>query len=108
MIHNKSLPEILESLTQYGYRLADSRIAELSNEALQSDDWRLDRVMQIRGEDKKTMVLVIAVSSKTRDMKLVFVEVMDPLAPFSPLQLVRRLFPMDRRPGRQVTSRQVA
>jgi len=108
MVYNKSLPETLQSLMQFGYRLADARIAELSNEALQSDDWRLDRVMQIKGEDKSTMVLVIAVSSIVRELKLVFVEVMDPLAPFTPLQLVRRLFPMDHRPGRQINSRQLA
>jgi hypothetical protein len=104
----RPLSETLQSLLDAGYRLADTHIASLSNEALQSDDWRLDKLSQIRDQDKRTMVLVIAVSSATRGLKLVFVEVIDPASPFTPLQLVRRLFPMDHRPGRPVKNRQVA
>lgn len=90
--HRKSLPETLKNLLSNGYHLADNHIATLPDESLQSDDWRLDSVEQIRQEQGGA--IVIAVSSVRRCMKLVFVEVLLPRHEFSPIQLLRRLFPM--------------
>jgi hypothetical protein len=90
--HRKSLPETLKDLFSNGYRLADNHIATLPDESIQSDDWRLDSVERIRQEQGGA--LVIAVSSVQRCMKLVFVEVLLPQHDFSPIQLLRRLFPM--------------
>ena len=93
--HRKSLSETLKNLMSSGYRLADAQIAALPDESLQSDDWRLDSVEQIRQEQGKA--LVIAVSSVSRRMKLIFVEVLLPQSDFSLMNLLRRLFPMRQR-----------
>lgn len=90
--HRKSLSDTLKNLMSSGYRLADAQIAALPDESLQSHDWRLDSVEQIRQEHGKA--LVIAVSSVQRCMKLIFVEVLMPHSDFSPMTLLRRLFPM--------------
>jgi len=97
MKHRKSLSETLQNLTSKGYRLADVQI----DESLQSNDWRLDSVEQVSQEQGKT--LVIAVSSASRKMKLVFVEVLSSISDFSPLTLLRRLFPMQQGVGLQVS-----
>ena len=91
--HRNSLSDTLRNLMSSGYRLADDQI----DESLQSDDWRLDSVEQIRQEQGKT--LVIAVSSVRRCMKLIFVEVLLPQRDFSLMTLLRRLFPMRQRAG---------
>lgn len=93
--HRKSLSETLKNLMSSGYHLADAHIAALPDESLQSDDWRLDSVEQIRQEQGKA--LVIAVSSVSRRMKLIFVEVLFPQSDFSLMTLLRRLFPMRQR-----------
>ncbi len=90
--HRKSLPETLKNLFSNGYRLADNHIADLPDESIQSDDWRLDSVNRVLQEQGGA--IVIAVSSVRRCMKLVFVEVLLPQHDFSPIQLLRRLFPM--------------
>jgi hypothetical protein len=90
--HRKSLSETLKNLISSGYSLADAEIAALPDESLQSDDWRLDKVEQIWQEQGKA--LVIAVSSVSRCMKLIFVEVLLPQSDFSLMTLLRRLFPM--------------
>ncbi len=95
--HRKSLSETLKNLMSSGYRLADAQIAALPDKSIQSDDWRLDSVEQIRQEQGKA--LVIAVSSVQKCMKLIFVEVLLPQSDFSLMTLVRRLFPMRQRAG---------
>lgn len=95
--HRKSLSETLKNLISSGYSLADAKIAALPDESIQSDDWRLDSVEQIRQEQGKA--LVIAVSSVQKCMKLIFVEVLLPQSDFSLMNLVRRLFPMRQRAG---------
>ena len=87
-----SLSETLQNLTSKGYQLADKTLAP--DESIQSGDWRLDSVEQVRQDDKRgTRALVIAVSSASRHLKLVFVEVLLPKVQFNPMTLLRRLFP---------------
>lgn len=95
--HRKSLPETLKNLISNGYRLADTQLAELPDESIQSDDWRLDSVSQIKQDTGKA--LVIAVSSVQKCMKLIFVEFLLPQTDFSLMTLVRRLFPMRPKPS---------
>lgn len=97
MKHRKSLSETLQNLTLKGYCLADTQLEE----SLQSDDWRLDSVEHVIQEQGKT--LVIAVSSASRKMKLVFVEALTSINDFSPMTLLRRLFPMQQGSGFQVS-----
>lgn len=97
MKHHKSLSDTLQNLTSKGYCLADKQI----DESLQSNDWRLDSVEQVSQEQGKT--LVIAVSSASQKMKLVFVEVLSSISDFSPLVLLRRLFPMQHGAGIQLS-----
>ncbi len=93
----ESLAEVLHHLNDQGYRLADADIAALPNESIQSTDWRLEkayRLPQPSDADESTdSVYVIAVSSAKRFLKLIFVEVRFPHDDFSPLTLMRRLFP---------------
>ncbi|MBK7938098.1 MAG: hypothetical protein IPJ82_13835 [Lewinellaceae bacterium] len=96
-----SLSETLQNLTTLGYRLADDQMAEFPEESLQSDDWRLDSVEQVLQEQGKT--LVIAVSSARRHLKLVFVEILSSVSDFSPITLLRRLFPMQNRAQYQLS-----
>lgn len=77
--------------------MADAKIAAMPSESIQSEDWKLDVARQVRHEQYPNhKVLVIAVSSRRRDMKLLFVEVVFPGVEFSPLQLLKRLFPENR------------
>ncbi len=89
MKQRTSLSETLQNLTSKGYCLAE---AALPDESLQSDDWRLDAVERIRQEQGSA--IVIAGSSVQRCMTLVFVEMLSPKTDFSPMTLLRRLFPM--------------
>lgn len=89
-----SLPDAIQHLQKKGYRLADSNVASMSDDAIQSEDWRLDSVHQIKQNPSSQMkALVIAVSSMRKQMKLVFVEVLMPKSDFTPLTLLKRLFP---------------
>ena len=89
-----SLADALQQLSARGYQLADAQIAALPNESLQASDWRLDTVHRVVSDtDSQHKVLVIAVSSQQRKLKLIFVEVLLPDTEFSPLVLMRRLFP---------------
>lgn len=95
-----SLPEILQNMTLKGYQFADAQFAALPPESIYSDDWRLDSIQQIYQDFKKQVkALVIAVSSEKRHMKLVFVEISSPQSDFSPIQLLRRLFPLQQGPS---------
>jgi len=94
MIKSTSLPDALQNLTAKGYHLADSQILGMPDQSIQSNDWRLDSVQQIRREQNTgSSALVIAVSSVHRHMKLVFVEAMQQKSDFSPMNLLRKLFP---------------
>ncbi|MBX2890155.1 MAG: hypothetical protein KF734_04460 [Saprospiraceae bacterium] len=88
MKHHKSLSETIQNLTSKGYQLADTHI----DTSIHSEDWRLDSVEKIH--HNKGNALVIAVSSVQRCLKLVFVEVIFSPRDFSPMTLLRRLFPM--------------
>ncbi|MCB0527005.1 MAG: hypothetical protein R2791_14570 [Saprospiraceae bacterium] len=92
MKHHNSLSEILQNLNEQGYLLAEEQLANFPEENLRSDDWRLDSVEEVLQESGKA--LVIAVSSASRHLKLIFVEALSSLSDFSPITLLRRLFPM--------------
>ncbi len=67
----------------------------MPGQAIQSNDWRLDSVQQVRREQNNgNSALVIAVSSHQQRMKLVFVEAMQHKSDFSPMNLLRKLFPI--------------
>lgn len=108
MTNLQQLPEILQQLSANGYSLADAVLASLPEEAILSNDWRLDSVHRVYHEiGVGGAALVIAVSSVQRCLKLVFVETPAAAAEFSPLALMRRLFPM-RRTGRSPQGREDA
>jgi hypothetical protein len=90
MQQNQSVTETLQSLEAKGYHLADS-LLEQPDASIESNDWRLDSVHKVNEEGKKS--LLIAVSSASRRLKLVFVETMFSLTDFSPMTLLRKLFP---------------
>lgn len=98
MVEQKSLPEVLHQLSAKGYQFADAQFASTPPESIQSDDWKLDEVRQIKPSPSTTgKALVIAVSSAKRRLKLVFVEVVTTQQDFSPIHLLRRLFPLQAR-----------
>jgi hypothetical protein len=90
-----SLSEILQQLIEKGYQLADLDYSPRVDENL-PHDWHLDTVKKvINDEHSNTLSIVIAVSSGSRSTKLVFVEPLDTqqVSNFSPMNLLRRLFP---------------
>ena len=94
MLKSSSLPDALQNLTAKGYHLADSQLMNMPDQAIQSNDWRLDSVQQVRREQENgSSALVIAVSSVHHRLKLVFVEAMQQKSDFSPMNLLRKLFP---------------
>lgn len=90
MQQNQSVTEALQTLEANGYHLADT-FAEQPEESIQSNDWRLDSVQKVHDEDRSA--LLIAVSSTSRRLKLVFVESVLSMTDFSPMNLLRKLFP---------------
>lgn len=90
MQQNQSFSDALQNLEAKGYHLADN-IGNQPEEAIQSADWRLDSVQQVHEEGKKSVL--IAVSSASRRLKLVFVEYAFSQSDFSPINLLRKLFP---------------
>lgn len=90
MQKNQSVSETLQTLKAKGYHLADS-IEDQPDASVQSNDWRLDSVHKV--EDEGRNALLIAVSSASRRLKLVFVESSFSRADFSPMTLLRKLFP---------------
>jgi hypothetical protein len=95
MKQGPSLAETLHHLTSNGYQIADPHIPTHASESIHSDDWRLDSMYQVQKEQElPSKALVIAVSSSRRHLKLVFVEDMIPKHDFSPMGLLRRLFPL--------------
>ena len=96
MIKNTSLPDALQNLHAKGYHLADRQSIDLPDQSIQSNDWRLDSVQQVRQEQQNgpAPLVVIAVSSVQHRLKRVFVEAMQQKSDFSPINLLRKLFPI--------------
>ncbi|HAD10894.1 MAG TPA: hypothetical protein DCF33_00500 [Saprospirales bacterium] len=90
MQQSQSVSEALRNLEAKGYHLADSH-TDQPEEGSQPNDWRLDSVQKVHEEGKNA--LLIAVSSASRRLKLVFLESTFSPSDFSPLTLLRKLFP---------------
>lgn len=90
MPQTQSVSEALQTLEAKGYHLADTHL-EQPEESIQSHDWRLDSVQKIQEDGRNA--LLIAVSSASRRLKLVFVESTFTKSDFSPMTLLRKLFP---------------
>lgn len=90
MQQSQSVSEALQTLEANGYHLADT-FTDQPDESIQSNDWRLDSVQKVQEEGRNS--LLIAVSSASRRLKLVFVESMFSRSDFSPVTLLRKLFP---------------
>jgi len=94
MQQNQSVREALQTLESKGYHLADVP-EDQPDESIQSNDWRLDSVQKVQEEGKNS--LLIAVSSASRHLKLVFVESTFSITDYSPVTLLRKLFPKKNR-----------
>ena len=98
MTKSPFLAETLQSLLAKGYQLADNLLPSFSTDSIKSDDWRLDSMHHVvMGPDLPMQSLVIAVSSHRRHLKLVFVEPVVSKQDFSPMHLLRQLFPLRRK-----------
>lgn len=85
-----SVSEALQTLEANGYHLADT-ITDQPDQSMGMNDWRLDSVHKVKEADRNA--LLIAVSSASRRVKLVFVESTFSMSDFSPMNLLRKLFP---------------
>lgn len=82
----------LEQLAAQGYHIADERnFFEQPEESIQSTDWRLDSLQPANEEGRNAMI--IAVSSASRHLKVVFVEYVLSITDFWPTDLLQKLFP---------------
>lgn len=90
MQQKQSVSEVLQTLEAKGYHLAEPVVPK-PEEPGQPNDWRLDSVQEVKEEGKNS--LLIAVSSASRRLKLVFVESTFSKSDFSPMNLLRKLFP---------------
>lgn len=90
MQQKQSVTEALQTLEAKGYHLAD-KLTDQPEESIRSEDWRLDSVQKVHEEGRSA--LLIAVSSARRRLKLVFVESVFSKSDFSPMTLLRKLFP---------------
>jgi hypothetical protein len=82
----------LETLAAQGYHIADETIFfEQPDASIQSADWRLDLVQPASSDGRNAMV--IAVSSASKRLKLVFVEYVLSITDFWPTDLLQKLFP---------------
>ncbi len=82
----------LEQLAAQGYHIADERqFFEQPMESVQSADWRLDLVQPAKEDGRNAMV--IAVSSASKRLKVVFVEYVLSITDFWPTDLLQKLFP---------------
>jgi hypothetical protein len=90
MQQNQSVSEALRNLEAKGYHLADPH-NDHPDEGAQPNDWRLDSIQKVHEEGKNS--LLIAVSSASRKLKLVFLEPTFSPSDFSPVTLLRKLFP---------------
>ena len=100
MTNHPSLSETLFSLATKGYHIADLEHMPMPEEAIQSNDWRLDALHHVKtGKDRGPLAVVIAVSSAHKHLKLAFVRELLSKQDFSPLTLLKRLFPQNRKSG---------
>ncbi|MBC7774330.1 MAG: hypothetical protein H7246_02745 [Phycisphaerae bacterium] len=90
MQKSQSVSEALQALESKGYHLADT-FSEQPEGLSQPHDWRLDSVEKVQEDGRNA--LLVAVSSPSRGDKLVFVESAPSNASFSPVTLLRKLFP---------------
>ncbi|HOY04526.1 MAG TPA: hypothetical protein PLO67_03925 [Saprospiraceae bacterium] len=102
MTYSSSLSETLQNLAVKGYRITDLEHLAIPEDAIQSHDWRLDAMHHVKtGSSREPQTLVIAVSSAHKHLKLAFVRELLSKQDFSPLTLLRRLFPTHKRSGIQ-------
>lgn len=86
------LSSTLQELAAQGYHIADeNHFFDQPDEAFRSTDWRLDLVQPANEEGRNAMV--IAVSSASRRLKVVFVEYVLSITDFWPTELLQKLFP---------------
>ncbi|MBL7780445.1 MAG: hypothetical protein JNM22_04440 [Saprospiraceae bacterium] len=98
MTYTASLSETLQNLAGNGYRITDLDHMTMPEDAIQSHDWRLDALHHVRTENQQAPhTLVIAVSSAHKHLKLAFVRELLSRQDFSPLTLLKRLFPSQKR-----------
>jgi hypothetical protein len=86
------LNSTLDELAAKGYHIADeTTFFAQPVESIQSTDWRLDLVQPATEEGRNAMI--IAVSSASRHLKVVFVEYVLSITDFWPTDLLQKLFP---------------
>lgn len=86
------LSSTLETLAAQGYHIVDEhKFFEEPAENVQSPDWRLDMVQPANEAGRSSMV--IALSSTSRRLKVVFVEQVLSITDFWPTDLLQKLFP---------------
>lgn len=96
MTYRNSLPEVLQQFHEKGYHLAEQYLSLHSEDSIRSTDWRLDTVKQIQDDTHwGTRMMVVAVSSLQRSIKLVFVQPVKSQKDVSPLGILKRLFPIN-------------
>jgi hypothetical protein len=88
-----ALSSALEQLAAEGYHIADKHDFFEKPEASSAaaEDWKLDLVQPAKEDGRNAMV--IAVSSASRRIKLVFVEYFLSMSDFWPTDLLQKLFP---------------
>ncbi len=100
MTHHASLSETLQNLSTNGYHITNLEHMNMPEEAIQSHDWRLDALHHVKtGRERSPRAVVIAVSSAHKHLKLAFVRELLSKQDFSPLTLLKRLFPQSRKSG---------
>ena len=90
MQKNQSVTEALQALQTQGYQAVET-FSEQPEESSQPHDWRLDSVQKVEENGRNS--ILVAVSSAIRRRKLVFIESTPSNASFSPMRLLRKLFP---------------
>lgn len=86
------LSTTLEELAAQGYHIADeTAFFAQPEESIKSSDWRLDLVQPASADGRNAMI--IAVSSASRRLKVVFVEYVLSITDFWPTDLLQKLFP---------------
>jgi hypothetical protein len=94
MTYRNSLPEVLQQFHEKGYHLAEQYLSLHSEDSIRSTDWRLDSVKQIQDDTHwGTRMMIVAVSSLQRSIKLVFVQPIKSQKDVSPVGILKRLFP---------------
>ena len=90
MQQHPSVSEALQTLENEGYHVVETDPTQ-PTESIESNDWRLDAIHTVK--EKGSNALFIAVSSASKRLKLVFVETAYSLSDYSPVSLLRKLFP---------------